>query len=158
MYYIGAVASAVMGLIEKREEDENANDVGVSAIDVHDYMKRVAQSCPIVQNIYNELRFVEVIFMLQQAEEEGNAKKFVTAMKFAACLFAASHATKYCNIAAEFLIWWHCASEAEKAIFEKYIMVRKTKEGKTIYTDGQVCRVVGSRHERGGWETFSKGH
>jgi hypothetical protein len=88
-----------------------------------------------VQNIYNELRYAEVIFMLQQEEEEGNAKKFVTGMKFAACLYAASHATKYCNIAAELLIWWHCMSDAEKAIFEKYIMVKKTKEGKSIFTD-----------------------
>ena len=65
--------------------------------------------------------------MLQQAEEEGNAEKFFASMKFAACLFDASHATKYCNIVAEFLIWWHCALEAEKAIFEKYIMVRKLR-------------------------------
>ena len=81
------------------------------------------------------MRFAEAIFLLQQAEEEGLAAKFFTGIEFASVLFAASHATKYCNILAEFLIWWHCASDAEKAVFEKFVLFRKTKDGKITCID-----------------------
>ena len=87
------------------------------------------------------MRFAEAIFLFQQAEEEGSAEKFVTGMKFASILFAASHTTKHCFISAEFLIWWHCASEAGKVVFEKFVLFRNTKDGKTIYTDRFVERM-----------------
>ena len=32
-------------------------------------------------------------------------------------------------------MWWHCASPAEKVFFEKFILTRKTKSGKRIFTD-----------------------
>ena len=36
---------------------------------------------------------------------------------------------------ATFFIWWHCASDAEKKIFEEVVMTKKTIEVKSIYTD-----------------------
>ena len=39
----------------------------------------------------SKLRYMEVIFLLQQAEEEGSAEKFVVGMKFAATLHQKKH-------------------------------------------------------------------
>ncbi len=72
-------------------------------------MKSTAQKSAIAQVIYNynELRFAEVIlFLIHRAEEESNAEMFVEAKKFACFLFSTNHASKYTNIAAEFLVWW----------------------------------------------------
>jgi hypothetical protein len=141
MYYFGVIAGAITALMEKKQA-EGKEDEGVSAIEVFDFMKTAAENSPIVQNLYNEIRFAEVVFLLQQAEEEGNAETYVTAMRFCSLLFATTHATKYCNMAAEFLIWWHFASAAERVIYEKFLMVRKTRHGNNIYTDRFVEWVV----------------
>ena len=153
-YYYGMVAAAVEGLLEERRAA--GGSMQISATDVYNFMKAAAQKSAIAQVIYNELRFAEAMFLLQRAEEEGNAEMFVTGMKFASLLYTVNHATKYSNIAAEFLIWWHCASAAEKAFFEKYILVRKTKKSKTIFTDRffewlirDVRAGVGKHYRRG---------
>lgn len=79
---------------------------------------------------------------MQQAEEESNAAKFVTSLKFVSLLFTTNHATKYTHIAADFLAWWHCASDATQTIFEKVIMTRETRHGKTIFMDRFVEWIV----------------
>lgn len=101
-------------------------------------MKSTAQKSAIAQVIYNELRFAEVIlFLIHRAEEESNAEMFVEAMKCAFFLFTTNHASKYTNIAAEFLVWWlvACSSPAEKVFSDKFILTRKTNRGKRIFTD-----------------------
>jgi hypothetical protein len=146
MYYLGAIAAAIKELVDHREERNE--DTDISAFDVFTFMQDAAQRTPIAQSIYNELRFAEVIFLLQLAEEKCDANMFVSGLKFASLLYTVSHATKYTEIAADFIVWWQCASEADKVIFEKIIMTRQTAAGKTIYTDRFVEWMI--RDLRGG--------
>lgn len=85
--------------------------------------------------VLNETCYAEVIFLLHQAKEQSDANKFVVGLKMASLLFATNNAHKYCFISAEFFKWWDCASEAEKKLFAEVCMTKKTKDGKTIFTD-----------------------
>ena len=66
---------------------------------------------------------------------EGNANKYVTGFKFASLLYTGNRCTKYTKICSEFFLWWHCTSEANRAIYKKIIMTGEAKSGKTIYMD-----------------------
>jgi len=77
MYYIAVVFSAVLALLEWHQENNVDVNKDVSAANIYKFMKEVAQKCPMVQVLYNEIRIAEVIFLLQQAEEEGDTKKFI---------------------------------------------------------------------------------
>ena len=80
------------------------------------------------EEILNEIQFAEVVQLLHQAEEFKDAEKCVTGLKFALVLITTTHATKYTFIHARFLVWWYCASDAEKTIFAESTMTKKTKK------------------------------
>ena len=154
-YHFGMIASAILALMDERNEDESSEG-GISATDVHEFMLRKAKGCAVTQIILVEMRFAEVALLLHQAEEASDATKFVTAIKLASLLITTTHATKYTFIHAKFLVWWHCASDAEKTIFEKIILTKKTVKGKNIFTDRFVewmvkdmRNVVGKHHRVG---------
>ena len=136
-YHFALIAAAILALVEEllAKNDNKTSEVEISAVDMHEFMLKKAKACPITQNVLNEMRFAEVLLLLHQAEETSDANKYVTALKFASLLITTTHATKYTYIHARFLIWWHCASEADKTIFEKIIMTKRTKSNKTDFTD-----------------------
>ena len=109
-------------------------------MDVFNFLTNTAN--PLAQITLTEMRYADVVFLLHQAEEESNAEKFTTALKFAATLYTTNHATKYTNMCAKYFMWWHCASEADKAVYEQLVMTRKTKAGKTIYMDRFIAWLV----------------
>ena len=76
-----------------------------------------------------------MIFLLHQAEEQSDANKFVVGLRMASLLFATNNVHNYCFISAEFFKWWDCASEVEQKLFAEVCMAKKTKDGKTIFTD-----------------------
>ena len=69
-----------------------------------------------------------MLLLLHQADETSDAAKFVTALKITSLVITTTHATKYIYIHAKFLVWWYCASNAEKTIFEKVILTKKTRK------------------------------
>lgn len=148
-YHFGMISGSILELWEELMGNDEPVD-GISAIDVHEFMLKKAKTCAVTQVVLNELRYLEVVLLLHQAEEAGDAEKFVTALKFASTLITTTHATKYTFIHAKFLIWWHCASDAEKTIFEKLVMTKKTIKGKTIYTDRFVEWMVRDNREDNG--------
>ena len=89
-------------ILELREE--RANDVSIPAMDVHEFMLEKAKCCAITQVILNDMRYVEVLLLLHQAKETGDARKIVVAFKFATTLITTTHATKYTYIHKHFLI------------------------------------------------------
>ena len=74
-------------------------------MDVHKFMLAKAKCRAITQAILNKMRYAEVVLILHQAEESGDSKKYVTALKFASMLIIVTHATKYTFIHSKFLIW-----------------------------------------------------
>ena len=106
--------------------------MSISATDVHEFWLEKAKVYSITQVILNEMGCVEVLLLFHQSEETGDVKMFVVALKFATTLITTTYATKYTYIHATFLIWWHCVSEAERTIYQEFVMKKKTKKGKTI--------------------------
>ena len=81
----------------------------------------VVEKCsksPVGCQVLNEIRFAEAVCLLHQAEEESDATKFVTALKFLSLLFTTNNAIKYTEIAGEFFKWWYCASDVDKKLYE----------------------------------------
>jgi hypothetical protein len=131
MYILGMDVAALRSLIKGR----GPGAVTISAADVVDHMIQRSEQYPIIMVILIEIRYAEVIFMLHQAEKQGDVSKFITAMKYLTPMFTAAHATKYTSMAADFLVEWFCKSDAERIIFAEFIFTRKTKNGSNIYTD-----------------------
>jgi hypothetical protein len=134
MYVLGIYTSAIRALIVIKRNG-TTYDVGISASDVVDHMISRAKVYPIIFVILIEIRFAEVIFMLHEAEREGNVDLYLTALKYLTPLFASAHATKYVAMSTDFLVEWFCKSDAEKTIFAEFVFTRKTKNGKKIYSD-----------------------
>jgi hypothetical protein len=111
MYVLGIYVSAVRAVIKHKGP---GTAFSISSSDVVDHMIQRAKEFPIVMIILIEIRYAEVIFMLHQSEKESDVSKFLTAMKFLSPMFASSHATKYVNMTADFLVEWYCKSDAEK--------------------------------------------
>lgn len=148
MWYIAQIEAAVLALLEHRKANDESNDIrDVSAMDVYNFLIGEGTKSPIAHAILTEMRFAEVIFLLHQAEEESNAKKYVTGMKFGCLLYIGNHCTKYVRMCADFLKKWHCMSEADRVIFEQLVMTRKTKADKNIYTDRFVEWLVRDTRE-----------
>lgn len=82
-----------------------------------------------------EMRFDEVIFLLQRAEYIACAKLYCTAMKFALLLAVNANASNYVEMICNFFIERYCMSESMKKILDKFILFRKTKNGKNIFSD-----------------------
>ena len=142
MYILALYVAAIRAVIEtKRLEFESSaapvqqEEIKICAIDIVDFMLARARKYPIVMVILLEMRFAEVIFMLHNAEQDADETLYLTALKYLAPLFAATHATKYVELLAKFLVEWHCMSDAEKAIFAKGIFTRKTKNGRNVWSD-----------------------
>ena len=135
MYVLGLYAAAILGLLTKKEQGIDHEKVDITAKEVVDFMLERAKEWPIVMIILIELRFAELMSMLQECERNGgNVSMFLTATKFFARLYTGSNCTKYVSMLVDFFVEWHCYSEMEKIIFAKGIFLRKTKNGKTIFT------------------------
>lgn len=111
----------------------------VSAIDVYDHMVKCASEDPTEFVIFMEMQFVEVIMMLCDSENTGDGgcdpDLFRTAMRLSLFLLATTNCFKYVQIVSEYLIWWHCASDADRLIWDKFIFTHETKKGKHIFMD-----------------------
>lgn len=135
-YYLAFIASAVHACLDSKiESGLTGDDLQLTAVEVHDFIVERCSKSPIGCQFLNEIRFAETVFLMHQSEEESNADKYVTALKFSSLLFATNNAIKYAEIASRFFKWWHCASEADKKLYACAIMTKLTKEGKKIFID-----------------------
>lgn len=136
MYVLGIYVSAMRSLLKLRRDAQGPEaDLSVSATDVVDHMFDRAKSYPIVFAILIEVRYAEVIFMLQQSESTSNIDQYISAMKYLAPMFTCAHATKYVPMVADFLVHWFCKSTFEKKVYTEFVFTRKTKNGSTIFPD-----------------------
>jgi hypothetical protein len=126
--------AALRGMIEMRKEKNERIDQ-VKPMDLVEYMLARAKKEPLAFCILIELRFAEVIFLLYQSEKKSRHDLFIASMKFLLPFYTSSHAVKYVSMISDFLIDWFCSSDAEKIIFSKAILTRKTKNGSSIFSD-----------------------
>ena len=132
--YTVAIREEAKRRAKKAHENGEAH-FKMCAADVIDSMTKRALEHPLMLVMLIELRLAELTFMLHEAERKGDAGIYITAKKYLAALFAISHATKYVSMTIDFFVSIFCFSDADRMIFEKGIFVRKTKNGRTIFSD-----------------------
>ena len=115
--------------------DPSASVLDFKPTDLIDFMVARAKEEPLAFCVLIELRFAEVIFLLHQAESQSRNELYLASIKLLLPLFASSHAIKYVSMVCDFLIDWHCMSDAERIIFARAVITRKTKNGRNIFTD-----------------------
>ena len=133
MYILAIYTIAIRGTVLKKKLTDNSPSV--SPVDVLDHMITRAKSHPIALCILVELRYAEVIFMLQDCERTSRCDLFLASIKFLSPLLATTHATTYVSMTADFLIDWSCMSDPEKIIYAKALLTRKTIHGCNIFMD-----------------------
>ena len=124
-------------MIKSKGENEPSNSsiLKFKPPDLIDFMVRRAKVEPLAFCFLIEIRFAECIFLLHQAEKQSRNDLFLASIKFLLPLYASSHAIKYVSMLSDFLIDWFCMSDAEKIIFARGVITRKTKNGRNIFTD-----------------------
>ena len=99
MYYLALIVGVVLALlIGCQETDEECELKEVSAMDVFEFLTETASTLPFAHEILMEMRFAEVVFLLQQAKEQSNAEMYLIGFKFANLLYTGNHCTKYAKI------------------------------------------------------------
>ena len=127
--------SALRGMLKTKQVDPQIMTLKLKPCELVDFMIERAKVEPLAFCILLELRFAEVVFLLHQCERKNKNELLLASMKFLLPFYASSHATKYVSMVSDFLIDWHCMSDAERIIFAKAVLTRKTKNGCTIFTD-----------------------
>ena len=108
---------------------------GISAIDVVDHMLNIAEKCPIRLATLIDMQYGNAIEMMMASQTESNIGLYASAVKILATVHCSGHAIRYARLDADFLVWYYCASPAEKILYAKALLTRKTKNGKNIFTD-----------------------
>ena len=103
--YTGAMrAMLIVKIAEAEAQDDDVEEIKVSPGDVVDFMINRSKEEPLVFVMLIELRYAELTFMLREAEKNGDADLYSTALKYLSPLFAAAHATKYVSMTSDFFI------------------------------------------------------
>ena len=138
MVVLALYVSAIRGEATRKAseaETKGEADFKLSPEDIIDSMVKRAMEEPLMLVMLIQLRLAELTFMLHEGEKKGDASMYITAKKYLAVLFAATHATKYVSMTMDFFVDYFCSSDADKKIFEKAFLTRETKNGKKIFTD-----------------------
>jgi len=134
-YLLALYVAAVVQLSDSEEGRD------ISALDVYEFMLQRAKEYPLCILVLLEMRLATVAKMMKNAErigERGSVELFLTAVKFAMRLFAMTHKTDYMRLSCNILLWWNCASDAQKKIYSSFIFTQLTSNGIPIYHDLSV--------------------
>lgn len=126
-FYMALHVSAIRGLKERKAR--------FSPQDLVDFMLERAKKYPLVAIVLSELRLASIIFLLLDAESNGDAQKFKTALKFQAPYCCSSHKVGYVSLISDFFVGDYCSSEAERVLRDTLVLFRKTVNGKDIFGD-----------------------
>lgn len=131
--------AAMLGLIHKEEQNKEGPEepIQLSAQDLNDFLLERAAANPRCAAMLQQMRFYEVVVMLQRAEKDRDVQMYLSGTKLSQLLFANTNAFNYVYMVFNLMIHSYCSSEAELKVLEK-ILFRKTKGGKFIYMDRSV--------------------
>jgi len=111
-YHLAVYLSALLALLEE-QWDSGLDEVELSPIDVVNFMVERAKENLQAFVILLELRFCELIVMLQRAETKSCPATYCAALKYALLLCVNTNATKYVEMMSNFCIDRKCMSKAE---------------------------------------------
>jgi hypothetical protein len=107
----------------------------MSAVDVHDFMLERALEFDHCMVVLMWLHFVEVSNVIRDSEKENDPDLYRAGARLALLLYVKTHAIKYVRMGVQYWVWWHCSSEADKILHDKFYWTKKTTNGRTIWFD-----------------------
>lgn len=125
-------------LLDQANNIPNTRDIWISPAQLIDFIIARAECNPQAFIVLLDMRFAEIIFMLHRAESRAETALFCAACRYSVLLCVNTNATHYVEMMCNFNIDRACMSPAERAIHDNFILFRKTKNGKTIFTDRSV--------------------
>ena len=117
----------------------------VSSVEVNDFMLERAKEYPICALALLELRMGTVVKLMRNAEKlgpRGCVRTFFTAIRLIMPLFAVTHKKDYMYLCQDLLKWYHCASDAQRVIYEKCVFTQLTASGRGHFHDNSVEDIV----------------
>ena len=117
----------------------------VSSVEVNDFMLQRAKEYPICALALLELRIGSILKLMRNAEKlgpRGCIHTFFTTIRLIMPLFAVTHKKDYMYLCQDLLKWYHCASDAQRLIYEKCVFTQLTALGKPIFHDNAVENIV----------------
>ena len=147
-FYLGAFyRTAAIGCAQKKKtsgSDSDSDDssiesggeeVSVSPKEVHEHMLERAKEYPFVLAVLQDLRFLEIIVLLQCTEKTGSAELYIAAIRLMVPFLMTCNAPNYIRIAMETLSWWETASDAERVLFEACVLTARTAKDQPAFLD-----------------------
>ena len=113
----------------------------ITCIDVHAHMVICAGEDSNDFVIFLELKLYCIISMMVDSEKTGvdgcrnNPSLFRAGMKLSMLFYCVTNSFKYVRSISDFHVWWKCASEADRKIWEEFIFCAETADGKSIFLD-----------------------
>jgi hypothetical protein len=124
-------AVAAMNLRQHQKRD-------VSAVEVHEFMLERAREFPICALALLEIRIGSVLKLMRNSEKLGRrgcVETFFSAIRLIMPLFAVTHKSDYMYLCQDLLKWHHCASPAQRKIYEEFIFTQLTANESSIFHD-----------------------
>ncbi len=106
--------------------------------DVSEFMLERAREFPICALALLEIRFGTVLKLMHNSEKlgrKGCVETFFSAIRLIMPLFTVTHKSDYMFLCQDLLKWHHCASPAQRKIYEEFIFMQLTANESLIFHD-----------------------
>ena len=100
----------------------NTQDVSLSVANLIDFMIARAQCNPQAFIFLLDMRFAELIFSLRRAESRAKPSLYIAVLRCVMLLCVCTNATRYVERMCNITIDLACMSDAERAIYDKFIL------------------------------------
>lgn len=120
------------------EELREVLERDVTAEEVLDHMLERGEKYATCAFALLELRMGAIAKLMRNSERVGNSegvKLFFATLRFALRLFTVTHKTDYVCLGCDLLLWYHCASDAQRKIYDNYIFTQTTSNGVSVFHD-----------------------
>ncbi len=139
-------AVAALNLCQHQKRD-------MSVVEVHEFVLERAREFPMCALALLEIRIGTVLKVTCNSEKLGRrgcVETFFSAIRLIMPLFAVTHKSDCMYLCQDLLKWHHCASPAQRKIYEEFIFTQLTANESSIFHDTFVkLSVMDTRTELG---------
>ena len=129
----GYVAEAVN--TSRNTVDNAPTTIEISPDQIFDFIKKKAETDPLVVVILLYLRGIHVQHLLYDSERRASIQMFLTALRFIGLNTCVTHCCGYVSLLSDWFRNWATSSPAMKKLYKKAILFRLTKNNCSIFTD-----------------------
>jgi hypothetical protein len=114
---------------------ETKGELMASPAEVHTHMLDRAKEYTLAMAFLQYLWFMELFVLFRDIEKTSSADLLFTALRIVLPFLMVLNAKNYIRMTMDQLVWWETTSEAEKILFEQFILTRRTADGKPVFMD-----------------------